>query len=259
MGKIMHATVFFYISPALMKKPEAPLVSIVTRGKKVKRSRSDDVAERNKQLLAEMNKPDIKNVREKNSLCFPHDKMICDNDQYFEYAFVDMILTKTEIDRNRYDHLLMQKEKIIGQTKQMLIDNGYVYCARYSKIKDLLDQCLGMSVKEFILYVRQKSRDDQWIAAEDPLLGIVRSNEYEEGFSVYVLMNSTMNFVERREYFKDHKQDIMSFAAKEVPNEKRISALIGNIEMYEPVSISMLEGKEIEVFFELKKNYKRSA
>lgn len=137
-------------------------------------------------------------------------------------------------------------------------------------VVSVLDKCLGHD--ESFLYdvidemiKKQNERREKRLEKEKKwkelshrfngyVIGIEKKIDvFPTGFSVRVLLNTSLGYVERKEYMMKHKKEICQFAVNEIRESGWISKRIGDITFYKPVLITALRNAcEIEIKFEVK-------
>lgn len=106
--------------------------------------------------------------------------------------------------------------------------------------------------------VAQLEREKQrWEALREKFNGIVigLDNEldmYGDGFSVRVLMNSSLSFTERKSFVKENRAEFVSWVMHELMESAKTAKRIGDIRFYRPVEMTVLRAAEVELKFEVK-------
>ena len=158
-----------------------------------------------------------------------------------------------------------------NQMRKWLSDIGY--CMKgvgNETISKWLLQCDGKSVEAFEGLVREKivnhaerkaaekQTEAEWKRLSErfggSVLGIDRKLDiYQSGFSVRVLLKSSLTRDDRRKLLKEHRTEIVKWVMEEVPGSRDFRDKIGSLKFYRPTEIVLLNAPEFEVKFEVKR------
>lgn len=158
-----------------------------------------------------------------------------------------------------------------NQMRKWLSDIGYCMKGVSDEtISKWLLQCDGKGVAEFEGLVREKiakhaarkdaekQKEAEWKRLSErfggSVLGIDRKLDiYQSGFSVRVLLKSSLTRDDRRKLLKEHRTEIVKWVMEEVPCAKDFRDKIGSLKYYRPTEIILLKAPEFEVKFDVKR------
>lgn len=83
------------------------------------------------------------------------------------------------------------------------------------------------------------------------VLGLAKEIDVcESGFSVRVLLSSSLTFEQHKKLVKDNKAKICKWAMTEITERKSMLKAVGSMTFYKPVEMTILRSCEIEIKFE---------
>lgn len=158
-----------------------------------------------------------------------------------------------------------------NQMRKWLGDIGYCMKGVSDEtISKWLLQCDGKSVEAFEGLVREKianhaarkaaekQTEAEWKKLSErfdgSVLGIDKKLDiYQSGFSVRILLKSSLTREDRRKLLKEYRTELVKWVMEEVTGSRDFRDKIGSLKYYRPTEIVLLKAPEFEVKFEVKR------
>lgn len=148
-------------------------------------------------------------------------------------------------------------EKFILHTGNYFITEKIDKCVG-KPVSDLNDEMERYRQQRYKRYLESVKGSERWLEFKsrfgDYVIGIDNNIDvFPTGFSVRVLFHTDKSFAERKQFVKDHKNDLLEYAIGELKDSKKVMKRIGDMRFYKPVLITTLRAAEAEIKFEIKR------
>ena len=184
-------------------------------------------------------------------------------------------LEEDEIRKKKIDGRCVQPSKAQDMCMRALLETlGYkpkVWTRTTQEFvtESLLNPMVGRSGEEFRKHVSKMAKklgqtrefrektDGDWkrlrARFDGAVLGLDKVVDvYEGGFSIRIILKSTMSFSERRWFVRDHKYDLAKWVVQEIKARDELRSQIKGIGSFIPKDIIILNIPELEIEFEAK-------